>query len=148
MEVHNTVQEAVTKIITKKKKQKKANWLYEEALQIPEERREVKSKGEQEKYTQLKTEFQKLARRDKKTFWNEQCKEIEESNRMWKTRDLLKKTGDTKGTFHTKLGTIKDRNSMDLTEAEKIKKKWQEYTEDYIKKIFMTQITTMVWSLT
>ena len=147
MEVHNTVQEAVTKIITKKKKQKKANWLYEEALQIPEERSEVKSKGEQEKYTQLKTEFQKLARRDKKTFWNEQCKEIEESNRMWKTRDLLKKTGDTKGTFHARMGMIKDRNDKDLTEAEEIKKWWKEYTELY-KKILMTQITMMVWSFT
>ena len=124
MEIHNTVQEAVTKLITKKKKWKKANWLNEGALQRPEERREVKSKGEREKYTWLKTEFQKLVRRDKKTFWNEQCKEIEENNRMWKTGDLLKKAGDTKGAFHVRMGSIKDRNDKDLTEAEEIKKWW------------------------
>ena len=144
MEVPNTVQEVVTKIITKKKKWKKANWLYEEALQIPEERREVKSKGEREKYTQMKTEFQKLARRDKKTFWNEQCKEIEENNRMWKTRDLFKKTGDTKGTFHARMGMIKDRNDKDLTEAEEIKKWWKEYTELYIS-VYLWRIHVDLW---
>ena len=92
----------------------------------------------------MNAEFQRIARRDKKTFLTDQCKEIEENNRMGKTRDLFKKIRDTKGTFHAKMGSIKDRNGLDLTEAEDIKKRWQEYTEDYTKKIFMTQITTMV----
>ena len=107
-------------------------------------RREVKSKGEKERYTHLIAEFQRIARRDKKAFLSDHCKEIEENNRMGKTRDLLKKTGDTKGTFHAKMGSIKDRNGMDLTEAEDIKKRWQEYTENYTKMIFMNQIIMMV----
>ena len=106
----------------------------EEALQIAEKRREAKGKGEKERYTNLNAEFQRIARRDKKAFLSDQCKEIEENNRMGKTRDLVKKIRDTKGTFHAKMGTIKDRNSMDLTEAEDIKKRWQEYTEELYKK--------------
>ena len=133
MEIHNTVQEAVTKIIPKKKKCKKAKWLSEEALQRAEKRREVKGKGERETYTQLNAEFQRIARRDKKAFLNEQCKEIEENSRMEKTRDLFKKIRDTKGTFHSKMGTIMDRNSKDLREAEEIKKRWQDYTEKLYK---------------
>ena len=107
----------------------------------------MKTKGEKERYTHLNAEFQRILRRDKKVFLSEQCLEIEENNRMGKSRDLFKKIIDTKGTFHTKMGTIKDRNSMDLTEAEDIKKRWQEYTELY-KNILMIQITMMVWSLT
>ena len=106
----------------------------EEALQIAEERREVNGKGERERYTQLKAEFQRTARRDKKAFLNEQCKEIEKNNRMGNTRDLLKKITDIKGTFHARMGTKKDRNSKDLTEAEEIKKRWQEYREELYKK--------------
>ena len=110
-----------------------AKWLSEEALQIAMKRREVKSKGEKETYTHLNAEFQKIARRDKKDFLSDQCKEIEENKRMGKTRDLFKKIRDTKGIFHTKMGSIKDRNGMNLTEAEDIKKRWQEYTELYKK---------------
>ena len=121
------------KIISKKKKHKKAKWLSEEALQIAEERREVKGKGEKERYTHLNAEFQRIARRDKKVL-SEQCKEIVENNRMQKTRDLFKKIRDTKGTFYAKVGTIKDRNCMDLTEAEDIRKRRQEYTEELYKK--------------
>ena len=128
MEVHDIVQETGIKTIPKKKKSKKAKWLSEELLQIDEKRREVKGKGEKERYTHLYAEFQRIARRDKKAFLNDQCKEIEESNRMGKTRDLFKKIRDTKGTFHAKMGTIKDRDGMDLTEADDIKKKWEEYT--------------------
>ena len=106
----------------------KAKWLSEEALQIAVKRGEVKSKGEKERYKHLNEEFQRTARRDKKAFFSDQCKEIEENNRMGKTRDLFKKIRDTKGTFNAKMGTIKDRNGMDLTEAEDIKKRWQEYT--------------------
>ena len=106
----------------------------EAALQIVEERREVKGKGERERYTQLKAEFQRTARRDKKAFLNEQCKEIEKNNRMGNTRDLLKKITDIKGTIHARMGTKKDRNSKDLTEAEEIKKRWQEYREELYKK--------------
>ena len=124
----------VTKTIPKKKKCKKAKWLSEEALQKAEKRREAKGKGERERYTQLNTEFQGTARRDKKAFLSEQCKEIEENNRMGKTRDFFKKIGDTEGTFHAKMGTVKDRNGMELTEAEEIKKQWQEYTEELYKK--------------
>ena len=113
----------VIKIIYKKKKCKKEKWLSDEALQIAVKRREVKSKGEKERYTHLNAEFQRRARRDKKAFLSDQCKEIEENNRMGKTRDLFKKIRDTKGTFHTTMGTIKDRNGMDLTEAEDIKKR-------------------------
>ena len=135
-------QEAVTETIPKKEKCKKAKWLSEKALQIAEERREVKSKGEREKYTLLNAEFQRKVRRHKKTFFNEQCKEVEENNRMGKTRDLFKKTGDIKGTFHARMGMVKDRNAKDLTETQEIKKRWQERTE--LHKVLMTQITTGV----
>ena len=107
-------------------------------------RREVKSKGEKERYKYLNAEFQRIARKDKKTFLSDQCKEIEGNNRMGMTGDLFKKLRDTKVTFHAKMGSIKDRHGMDLTEAEDIKKRWQEYTEELYKKIFMTQIITMV----
>ena len=106
----------------------------EEALQIAEKRREVKGKGEKETYTHLNAGYQRTARRDKKTFLSDQCKEIEENNRMGKTRDLFKKIRDTKGTFYAKMGTIKDRNGVDLTEAEDIKKRWQKYTEQLYRK--------------
>ena len=108
----------------------------------------MKSKGEIERNTQLNAEFQRIVRRDKKAFLSDQCKEIEENNRMGKTRDFFKKIKDIKGTFHAKMDTIKNRNGMDLTEAEDIKKRWQEYTEDYTKKVLMTWNTTMLWSLT
>ena len=124
MEVPDTVQETRIKTISKKKKCKKAKWLSEEALQIAEKRREVKSKGKKERYKHLNAEFQRLARRDKKAFLSDQCKETEENNRMGKTTDVFKKIRDTKGTFHAKMGTIKDKNGMDLTEAEGIKKSW------------------------
>ena len=133
-EIRDIVQEVVIKTIPKKKKCKKAKWLSEEALQIAEKRREANGKGEKERYSHLNAEFQRIARRDKKAFLSDQCKEIEENNRMGKTRDLFKKIRDTKGTFHAKLSTIKDRNGMDLTEAEDCKKRWQEYTEDLYKK--------------
>ena len=133
MEVCDIVEEAVIKTISKKKKCKKAKWLSEEALQIAE-KRETKGKGEKERYIFLNAEFQRIARRDKKAFLSDQCKEIEENNRMGKTRNLFKKIRDTKGTFHAKMGTIKDRNVMDLTEAGDIKKRWQEYTEELYKK--------------
>ena len=123
-DVCNIEKEAVTKTIPEKKKCNKAKWLSEEALQIAEERREVKSKGERERYIQLHAEFQRIARRDKKAFINEQCQKIEKNNRMGKTRDLFKKIGDIKGTFPTGMGMIKDRNSKDLTEAEEFKKRW------------------------
>ena len=129
-----TVQETVIKTIPKKKKCKKAKWLSQEALKIAEKKREVKGKGEKERYTHLYTEFQRIARRDKKTILSEQCKEIKENNRMGKTRDHFKKIRDTKSTFHAKMGIIKDRNTMDLTEAEDIKKRWQEYTGKLYKK--------------
>ena len=122
-EVHDIVQEAGMKIIPKKKKCKKAKWLSEEASQIVEERREAKGKGEKERPTHLNAEFQRIARRDKKAFLSDQCKEIEENNRMGKTRDLFSKIRDTKGIFHAKMGTIKDRTSVDLTEAEDINKR-------------------------
>ena len=127
-EVRNTVQETGIKTIPMEKKCKKVKWLSEEALQIAVKRREAKSKGERERYSHLNAEFQSIARRDKKTFLSDQCKEIEENNRMGKTRDLLKKIRDTKRTFHAKMGSIKDRNGMDLIEADDIKKTWQEYT--------------------
>ena len=119
--------------IPMEKKCKKVKWLSEEALQITVKRREAKSKGEKERYTHLNAEFQRIAWRDKKAFLSNQCKEIEENSRKRKTRDLFKKISDSKGTFHTKMGRIKDRNGMDLTEAENIKKRWQEYTELYKK---------------
>ena len=130
MEVHNIVQEVVIKTIPMKKKCKKAKWLSGEALQIAVKRREAKSKGDKERYKHLNAEFQRIARREKKAFLSVQCKEIEENNRMGKTTDLFKKIRDTKRTFHAKMGSIKDRNGMDLTEAEDIKKRWQEYTEE------------------
>ena len=137
------VQEVVTKTNLKKKKCKKTKWLSEKALQIAK-KREVKSKKEREKNTQLSAEFWRIARRDKKAFFNEQCKEIKENNTMGKTRDLFKKIGDIKGSFHARMGMIKDRNGMDLTEAENIKKRWQEYIEELHKKDLVTGITMMV----
>ena len=125
--------ETGNKTIPKKKKCKKTKWLSEEALQIAVKRREAKSKGEKERYTHLNAEFQRIARREKKAFLSDQCKEIEENNRMGKTRDLFRKMRDTKGTFHAEMGSIKDRNGMDLTEAEDIKR-WQENTEELYKK--------------
>ena len=116
-EICDIVQETGIKIIPKKRKCKKAKWLSEKAFQIAVKRREVKSKGEKGRHTHLNAEFQRIARRDKKSFLGDQCKEIEENNRMGKTRDLFKKIGDTKGTFHAKMGSIKDRNAVDLTEA-------------------------------
>ena len=121
--VHDIVQETGIKTIPKKKKCKTAKWLSEEALQIAVKRREAKSKGEKERYKHLNAEFQRIARRDKKPFLSDQCKEIEENNRMGKTRDLFKKIRDTKGTCYAKMGSIKDRNGMDLTKAEDIKKR-------------------------
>ena len=132
-EVHDIVQETGIKTIPMEKKRKKAKWLSEEALQIAVKWREAKSKGEKERYSHLNVEFQRRARRDKKAFLSDQCKEIEENNRMGKTRYLFKKIWDTKGTFHAKMGSMKNRNDMDLTEAEDIKKRWQEYTELYKK---------------
>ena len=111
-----------------------AKQLSEEALQIAEKRRDAKGKGEEERYTRLNAEFQRIARRDKKAFLSNQCKEIKENNRTGKTRNLVKKIRDTKGTFHAKMDSIKDRNGMDLTETEDIKKRWQEYTEELYKK--------------
>ena len=121
MEVHDIVQEVLIKTTLKEKKCKKAKWLYEEALQIAVKRREAKGKGEKERYTHLNAEFQRIARRDKKAFISDQCKQIEEKNRMGKTRDLFKKIRDTKGTFHAKMGSIKDSNGMDLTEGKDLK---------------------------
>ena len=118
----------------KKRNAKKAKWLSEEALQIAVKRREVKSKGEKERYSHLNAEFQRIARRNKKAFLSDQCKEIEENNKMGKTTDLFKKIRDIKGIFHAKMSSLKDKNSVDLTEAEDIKKRWQEYTEELYKK--------------
>ena len=146
-EVRDIVPEARIKNILKKKKYKKSKWFCEEALQIAMKRREAKSIGEREIYTHLNAEFQKLARRDKKDFLSDQCKEMEENNKMGKTRDLFNKIRDTKGIFQAKMGTIKDRNGRDLTEAEDIKKRWQEYTELY-KKDLNDQIPEMVWLFT
>ena len=142
-QVHDIVQETRIKTIPKKKKCKKAKWLSEEALQIAVKRREVKGKGEKERYKHLNAEFQRIARRDKKAFLSDQCKEIEENNRMGKTIDLFKKIRDTKGRFHAKMGIIKDRNGVDLTEAY-IKKRWENIQKNYTKMIFMTQIIMMV----
>ena len=122
------------KIIPKKKKCKKAKWLSEEGLQIAVKGREARNKWEKEWYTHFNAEFQRISRRDKKVFLSDQCKEIEENNRVGKSRDLFKKIRDTKGTFHAKMGSIKDRNVMDLTEVEDIKKRWQKYTEELYKK--------------
>ena len=134
MEVCDTVQETGLETIPMEKKCKKAKWLSEEVLQIAVKRREVKSKGEKQKYTHLNAEFQRIAKRDKKAFLSDHCKEIEENNGIEKTRDLFKKIRDNKGTLHEKMRSIKDRNGMDLTEAEDIKKRWQEYTEELYKK--------------
>ena len=133
-EVHDIVQEAGSKTIPKKKKCRQAKWLSEEALKTAVKRRQVKSKGEKERYSHLNAEFQRIARRDKKAFLSDQCKEIEENNKMGKPRDFFKKIRNTKGTFHAKMGSIKDGNGMDLTEAEDIKKRWQKYTEELYKK--------------
>ena len=132
-EVCDILQEAGIKTISKKKKCKKAKWLSEQALHIAEKRREAKGKEEKEKYSHLNAEFQRIARRDKKGFLSDQCKKIEENNRMGKTRDLFKKIRASKGIFHAKMGTMRDRNGMYLTE-EDIKKRWQEYTEELYKK--------------
>ena len=129
MKVCDIVQETGIKTIAKKKKCKKVKWLSEEALQIAVKRREAKSKGEKERYTHLNAEFQRIERRDKKAFLNNQCREIEGKNRMGMTRDLFKKIRDIKGIFHAKMGSINDKNGKDLTEVEDIKKRWQEYTE-------------------
>ena len=120
--------------IPKKNECKKAKWLSEVALQIAEKSRRAKGKGEKERYIHLNAEFQRISRRDKKAFLSDQCKEIEENNRMGKTRDLFKKIRETKRTFHAMMGSIKERNGLDLTEAEDIKKRWQEYTEKLYKK--------------
>ena len=135
-EVCDIVQETGIKTILKEKKCKKAKWLSGEALQIAVKRREAKSKGGKERYNHLNAEFQRIARRDKKAFLSDQCQEIEENNRMGKTRDLFKKIRDPKGTFHAKMGSIKDRNGMDLTEAEDMKKRWQDTQKNCTKKIF------------
>ena len=132
------------KTIPKKRKCKKAKWLSEEDLQIAVKRREAKSKGEKERYTHLNAELQRRARRDKKAFLSNQCKETEENNRMGNTRELFKKIRDTKGTFHANMGSIKDRNGMDLTEAEDIRRGGKNTQKNYIKKIFMAQIITKV----
>ena len=144
VEVRDIVHETGIKTIPMEKKCKKAKWLSEEALEIAVKRREVKSKGEKEKYFHLNAEVQRIVNREKKAFLSNQCRGREENNRIGKTRDLFKKIRDTKGAFHTKMGSIKDRNCMDQTEAEDIKKRWQECTEELYKKIFMTQIITMV----
>ena len=130
-------------ILQRKRNLKKAKWLSEDALQIAEKRREAKGKGEKERYTNSNAEFQRIARRDEKIFLSDQCKEIEENNRMEKTRDLFKKI-TMKGIFHARMGSIKNRNGMDLTKTEDIKKRWQEYTEELLKKIFTTQINTVL----
>ena len=148
MEIHDIVQKTGSKTIPMEKKCKKAEWLSEEVLQMTVKRGKAKSKGEKKRYTLLNAELQRIARKNKKAFLSDQCKETEENNRMGKTRDLFDKIKDTKGIFHAKMGSLKDRNDMDLTEAEDIKKIWQEYTEELTKKIFMTQIIMMVWSLT
>ena len=134
MEVCDIVQETGIKTIPMEKKCKKAKWLSGEALQIALKRREAKNKGEKQRYKHLNAEFQRIARRGKKDFLSDQCKEIEKNNRMGKTRDLFKKIRDTKGILHAKMGSMKERNSMDLTEAGDIKKRWQEYTEGLYKK--------------
>ena len=155
MEVLDIVQEAGIKTIPKEKKCKKAKWLSEEALQIAEKRREAKGKGEKERYPHLNAEFQRIAKRDKKAFLSDQCKEIEENNRIRKTRDLFRKIRDTKGNTLAKMGTIKDKNGMYLTEADDIKKRWQEYTEDVYKSVLndpdnhgvvITQLEQTYWS--
>ena len=143
-EVRDIVQETGIKTIPMEKKCKKVKWLSGETLQIAVKKREVKSKGEKDRYMHLNAEFQRIARRDKEAFPSDQCKEIEENNRIGENRDVFKKIRGTKGTFHAKMGTIKDRNGMGLTEAEDINKRWQKYTEELYKKIFITHIITML----
>ena len=133
-EVRDIVQETGIKTIPMEKKCKNAKWLSGEALQIAVKRREAKNKGEKKRYKHLNAEFQRIARRDKKVFLSNQCKETKENNRMGKTRDLVKKIRDTTGIFHAMMGLMKDRNGMNLKEAEDIKKRWQEYTEELYKK--------------
>ena len=140
-EVHDIVQEAVIKTVPKKKKCKKARWLSEDALQIAEKRREVKGKGEKERYTHLNAEFQKITRRDKKAFLSDQCKEIKTTE--WERLEISSRKLDTKGTFHAKMNTIKDRNGMDLI-SRRLRRGGQNTQNDYTKKIFMIQITMMV----
>ena len=144
MEVCDIVQETGIKIIPMEKKCKKAKWLSQEALQIAVKRREVKSKGEKERYKHLNAKFPRIARRDKKTFLSDQFKEIEENNKMGKIRDLFKNIRDTKGTFHAKMGSMKDRSAMDITEAEDIRRGGKNTQKNCTKKIFMTQIIMMV----
>ena len=144
MEVHDIVQETGIKIIPMEKKCKKAEGLSKEVLQIAVKRRKVKSKGEKKNYTHLNAEFQRIARIDKKVFIGNQCKEIEENNRMAKPRDLFKKIRDTKGTFHAKMGSIKDRNGMDLTEQKILRRGGKNTQKNCTKKIFTIQIITMV----
>ena len=149
MEVCDIVQKTGSKTIPKKKTCKKAKSLSEEALQIAVKRREAKSKGEKETHTNFNAELQRIARRDQRAFLRGQCKEIEENNRMGKTRDLFKKIRDTKGTFYAKMGSIKDRNGMDLIQKQKILRRGGKNTQkNYTKKTFMTQIITMVWEFT
>ena len=143
-EVHDIVKETGIETIHKKKKCKKAKWQSEEALQRAVQRREEKSRGEKERYKHLNVEFQIIARRDKKAFLSDQCKEIDENSRMGKTRDLFKKTKDTEGTFHAKMGSIKDRNGMDLTKQMILRRDGNNIQKNYTKNIFMTQIITMV----
>ena len=143
-EQNEVVQETGIKTIPKEKKCKKAKWLSGEALQIAVKRREAKSKGEKERYKHLNGEFQRIARRDKKAFLSDQCKEIEENNRIGKTRDLFKKIRDTKGIFHAKMGLIKDRNGMDLTKQKILRRGGKNTQKNCTKKIFTTQIITMV----
>ena len=140
-EVLDIVEETGIKTIPTEKKCKKAKWLSGEALQIDVKRRQVESKGEKERYKHLNAEFHRIGRRDKKAIFSDQCKEIEENNRMGKTRDFFKKNRDTQGTFHAKMGSINDRNGMDLTEAEDIKKRWQEHTGELYKKDLHDQDT-------
>ena len=143
-EIGDIVQETGIKTIPMEKKCKKAKWLSEEALQTAVKRREVKSKGEKERYTHLKAEFQRIARTDKKAFFRDQCKEIEENNRIGKTRDIFKKIRDTKETFHAKMGSIKDRNRLDLTEQMILRRGGKNTQKNCTKKIFMTKMITMV----
>ena len=147
-EVHDIVQETGIKTMPMEKKCKKAKWLSGEALQIAMKRREEKSKGEKERYKHLNAKFQRIARRDKKAFFSDQCKEIEENNRTGKTRDLFKKIRDTKGAFHAKMGSIKDRNGMDLKKQKILRRDGKNAQKNCTKKSFMTQIITMVWLLT
>ena len=141
MEVCDIVQEAVIKTIPKEKKYKKAKWLSEKALQIAVKRREAKGKGGKERYTHLNAEFKRIGRRDKKDFLRDQCKEIEENNRMGKTRDLFRKIRDTKGTFYAKMDSIKDRNGMDLTKKRILRRGGKNTQKNCTKKIFKTLIS-------